>query len=364
MNAIMGMTRVALMNIEDSKVVTDALSKTSTAADLLMNIIEEILEMTRIESGNVVIELESIDLYQLKDEIAFSTEIIARKSGRTIKVIEGKPYFRFVFGDKQRIKRVLTNIISNAVKFTPEDGIIEIRLSQNKPCRGVVETVFEVSDNGIGMSEEFCRHAFETFAQADVNKGGTGLGLAICDHLVKMMGGTIDLQSRNGKGASVTFTLPLKPNEEKHKRVRAQTEENTDVNLYGKRALLADDDDISREISTMLLEEFGMAVDTAENGLEAVQKFTASKVGQYDVIVLDIMMPVMGGYEAAEAIRKSPRADAGTVPVIALSANAFEQDAIISKSHGMNSHVTKPVSPEDLKFAIVSELSQSVSSRG
>jgi CheY-like chemotaxis protein len=256
-------------------------------------------------------------------------------------------------GDAQRLRQCVMNLVNNAVKFTPEGGRILLTYRGEAQDATHILAEFDVSDNGVGMSEAFMHKLFTPFEQEQNSLynayAGSGLGLSIVHEFVELMGGTITARSKKGEGSTFVIRLPL---ETTPKAVRARPE-ITDAELSdrigGRRVLLVEDNAINRQILAMLLEKMGLSVDEAENGLTAVTKFRASAPGGYAIILMDIMMPVMGGLEATAAIRRMERPDAETVPIIALSANAFVEDARKSLAAGMQMHLAKPVNVKELR---------------
>ena len=256
-----------------------------------------------------------------------------------------------VIGDNSRINQIFMNIMSNACKYTPEGGDIYISVSElpsgNKEV-GRYRFVFR--DTGIGMSEDFLRHIFEPFSRANDSRiskiSGTGLGMVITQNLVQMMGGEITVKSRPGEGSCFTVIIGLKLQmDETEEEILPDIRE---VDCSGARILLAEDNEINREIAAELLQMTGAAVDSARNGQEALDKFREAGEGYYQLIFMDIQMPVMNGYDCVKAIRNLERADAGRIPIIAMTANAFAEDVIMSAQAGMNEHLAKPIKSSQL----------------
>ena len=265
----------------------------------------------------------------------------------------------FIMVDKLKFQKILLNLLSNAVKFTPEGGHVNVRFYNDPDA--VLDSVIKVSDDGIGMDPEFLPHIFEPFTQekqAGYESVGTGLGLSIVKQLVDLMGGTIQAESEKGKGTAFTIRLHF---EEANGEAAADESAALPLSrdITGKNILLCEDNALNREISTALLKDKGMTVDTAENGREGVQKFMDSAPGTYDAVLMDIRMPVMNGIDAAKQIRLSDRPDAKSVPIIAMTADTFSDDIQKCLDAGMNGHLAKPVDPEKLYAALVSAIGNS-----
>ena len=250
-----------------------------------------------------------------------------------------------MLGDAGRLRQVFVNILGNSVKYTPPGGLLEIEVHEKDSRQhGYSCYDFIFRDNGVGMDEEFVRRIFEPFSRAEDSRissiEGTGLGMTIAQNIVRIMGGSIAVKSQPGEGSQFTVTIFLR---QQDGAVPLQEEETLEVSLQGRRLLLAEDNEINREIACEILAEAGASVDCAENGRQALERFTEAAPGYYDMILMDIQMPVMNGYEAARAIRSLPRPDGAAIPIIAMSANAFAEDIGESRAAGMNAHVTKPL---------------------
>jgi len=358
MNGIIGMTNLALDEIEDAKAV-GYFKKIKHSSSYLLGLINDVLEMSRIESGKVELARENsfIGDYVNSVTTVIRPQIDAKKIDFSFDIKENVP--RNIYTDALRLNRVVINLVSNAVKFTPENGKIIVTIENLTPedkihCRCRVT----VSDNGRGMSEEFMKHCFDPFTQEKSSEsGGTGLGLSIVKKLVNMLGGEISVTSTPGKGTSFSFEFacdiaPALPGQgdETSRHISAS------VSALGRRILLAEDNDINREIAVALLEKKGYTVDVAEDGRQAVDKFAASEENSFDAVLMDIRMPVMDGLEAARNIRAMKRGDAKDVPIIAMTANAFDEDVQASMDAGMNVHLAKPIDPDLMYDAIEHEI--------
>ncbi len=361
MNAIIGFTNLAARE-NNSTATKKYLSKISIASNHLLLLINEVLEMSRIESGKLVLN-ETPTCF---DDILTNLKTVigkkAESKGQTF-IIDAQLEDNYVYCDSLRLNQVLVNLSSNAIKYTPEGGKIEVLVKQqpsDQPGYGRYELI--VTDSGIGMSKEFIGRIFEPFERENNSTvsgiEGTGLGLSIVKRTIDMMGGSIDIQSEQGQGSVFTVRLLLRILEpelacdmEKQKELQssdtAADEEKMEALFAGKRILLVEDNEFNREIAGSILEQAGFLVEMAENGKLAVQKVAEAEAGYYDVILMDVQMPVMNGYEATKAIR-SLEGERAKVRIIAVTANAFESDRQKSMEAGMNDYVSKPIEVEKL----------------
>ena len=345
LNAITGMTHIARNSMADPDKVLRALGEINTASGHLLGIINDVLDMSKIESGKFEIARESFRLLPAMHEAA---SIIAQrcveKEIAFSDNLDDLPDLRLA-GDKLRLNQALINLLGNAVKFTHRHGRVEFKVNILRETQDELSLGFVIKDSGIGMSEEQLSRLFKPFAQADAGIaarfGGTGLGLAISQNLVNLMGGEITVRSAPGQGSTFSFELTLP-------KLGALTEEKApdcerEVNLAGKRILLAEDIEINRLILNELLSDTGVVIDEAVDGRDVVDKFAASTPGYYQLIFMDIQMPALDGYAATQAIRALNRADAKTVPIIAMTANAYQEDVNKALAAGMDGHLSKPV---------------------
>lgn len=341
MNAIIGMAALARQHAGDAAAMERYLGKIDQSSQYLLGLINDVLDMSKIESGKMELEPVDFSLEQFVRDIGDLISPQMEAKGIVYRVIAAwdAPWVR---GDQMRLKQVMVNLLSNALKFTPAGG--EVTLSIRREQEGKVR--FSVKDTGIGVSHEDEERIFRSFEQADPSVarqyGGTGLGLAISSRLVRMMGGEIGLDSQVGKGSDFFFTLPL-PEGETQQAAEPLLPLGEEELFRGKRVLLVEDNVMNMEIAQGILEMKGFVVEQAWNGAEAVERFGASLPGWYDLILMDIQMPVMDGLQATKAIRKMPRPDAARVPIVAMTANAFDEDMRKSVESGMNGHLAKPV---------------------
>lgn len=345
LNAIMGMTYIAQTHLEQPEAIQENLSKIEAASRYLLGLINDILDMSRIESGKMVLEHTDFDLQHFLDGVNDLIMPQAKAHDLTFS-IKADIGFALVNGDPLHLKQVLVNLLGNAVKFTPAGGTVTLTVRQAPNG----STFFAVSDTGIGVSEENQSRIFESFEQAEDSTtrkfGGTGLGLAISNRLVRMMGDAISLKSELGKGSEFSFTITLPRGKEV---VKDKAEKKIPAaSLAGKRVLLVEDNELNMEIACTILEMQELIVDTAWNGQEAVERFLSMPGGTYDLILMDIQMPEMNGLEATRMIRQSAHPDAARIPVVAMSADAFDEDMKKSVESGMNGHIAKPLDVEKL----------------
>lgn len=352
MNGIIGMLTLAEGKLEKDNPAMQYLEKVDELSDHLLSLINDILDMSRIEAGRVQLESKPFSLRQLADRLydMFAKNLEAR--GVHYEVRFEDMTVDYVIGDELRISQAIINFLSNAVKFTSEGEII-VTFRQMMRSAGHVDLMVRVHDTGIGMAPEFINRIFRPFEQESIETtkryGGTGLGMAITDHIVRLMGGEIVVESEPGKGSdfSVYLHLPEAEAPEQTAKVKALSEDDAEEKMQdsfkGRHILLAEDNEINAMIAVEILQEMGAEVDVAENGEVAVERFFAQPAGHYDFILMDVQMPVMDGRTATRHIRALNREDAKTIPIFGLSADAFVEDERLSKESGMNSHFSKPV---------------------
>ena len=342
MNAIIGYTTLAETNLTQPAKVADYLRKISTASQHLLSLINDVLDMSRIESGRVVLEQKPVHLPTLVQDVRdiIQSNITAKGLAFTVDLAGVRD--EDVIGDPLRIQRILLNILSNAVKFTPSGGSITLRVVEKSGApRRYADYEFHVRDTGIGMSAEYQKHIYEQFSREETSTvsktEGTGLGMPITKRLVEMMDGSIELVSAPGKGTEFTVHLRL-PLAGKPKEVTPAA----DPTFAGTRLLVVEDNELNMEITTTVLEEAGFSVDQAVNGQAALEKVATAAPGQYALVLMDIQMPVMDGYEATRRIRALPDPAKARIPIVAMTANAFAEDRENALAAGMNDHIAKP----------------------
>ena len=353
MNGIIGMLTLAEGKMNKDDPAMQYLERADELSGHLLSLINDILDMSRIEAGKVELENQPFSLRQLGDKLydMFAKELDAR--GIHYAVDFEEVTVDYVIGDELRISQVIINFLSNAVKFTKE-GEITVTFRQMLKKDGMVDLMICVHDTGIGMKSEFVNRIFRPFEQEGIETakqyGGTGLGMAITDQLVRLMGGEIIVKSVPGKGSDFTVFLHLPETEKPVKEIpesfesRNATEEKESTAFQGRRILLAEDNEVNAMIAEEILDEMGAEVEVVENGQEAVDYFKSHPENYYDFILMDVQMPVMNGRDAAKTIRKiNNRPDAATIPIFALSADAFVEDERLSLESGMNGHYAKPV---------------------
>ncbi len=357
-NGICGMVDMADYYADDVEKQSEYRGKVKSASRLLLEMLNDVLDMSKLESGEVVLEEIPLNLGSIFEEVLVVIEQMAADQNIRIIWEEKEIIHRNLIGSPSHVKRILMNILSNAVKYNKENGDIYIS------CREIVSEQpemmtmeFVCRDTGIGMSEAFQKQIFEPFAQEDVGSrtkyAGTGLGMPITKKLVEKMGGTISFESKEGAGTTFVVRIPFRIDTDRDSKVEAG--EKTEASIRGLHILLAEDNELNMEIAEFMLQNEGADVTKAWNGREAVEIFEKSRPGEFDIILMDIMMPVMNGYEASKMIHSMDREDAKTIPIIAMTANAFTEDKIRAKEAGMDEHIAKPVDGK-LLVKIIHEL--------
>lgn len=347
-NGIIGMLAVAKRYPDDLKKQDECREKISKASQLLLELINEVLDMGKLESGEVVLEEKSFHLQELLNEVLTVIEKLAQERGiEVIKRDLSVTHWNLI-GSPGHLKRLLMNIMGNAVKYNKDHGKIILSLREDESEDGRAFYTFICKDTGIGMSEEYQKRIFEPFTREDESVktlyNGTGLGMPIAKKLTETMGGSISFTSQRGEGTAFTVKLPFLIDKAAGKAEK--TTEEAEVSIKGVRILLVEDNELNMEISEFIVAEKGAVVTKAWNGKEAVETFAKAPEGAFDVILMDVMMPVMDGCEAAKEIRALPRKDAKTIPIIAMTANAFTDDKIRTREAGMNEHLSKPLAPD------------------
>lgn len=357
-NGICGMIDVADHYAEDMKKQTECRAKIKEASHLLLELINEVLDMSKLESDEVILEEIPFNLNSISEEILGVIEQMAAEQNIRILWEEKEVTHWNLIGSPVHVKRTLMNILSNAVKYNKENGYVYISCREIPSEQTAMTTLeFVCRDTGIGMTEAFQKRIFEPFAQEHAGSrtkfAGTGLGMPITKKLVEKMGGTISFESKEGIGTTFVIRIPFRIDTDRKDRTEA--EEKTETSIQGLHVLLTEDNELNMEIAEFVLRNEGTVVTKAWNGKEAVDIFRKSSPGEFDVILMDIMMPVMNGYEAAKMIRSLDREDAKVIPIIAMTANAFIEDRMRAKEAGMDEHIAKPVDRK-LLVKVINEL--------
>ena len=357
-NGICGMINVADYYADNMEKQTECRAKIKEASHLLLELINEVLDMSKLESDEVVLEEIPFNLNSISEEILGVIEHMATEQNIRIIWEEKEVTHWNLIGSPVHVKRILMNILSNAVKYNKENGYVYISCREIPSKQTAMTTLeFVCRDTGIGMTEAFQKRIFEPFAQEHAGSrtkfAGTGLGMPITKKLVEKMGGTISFESKEGTGTTFVIRIPFRIDTDMKDRTEA--EEKTETSIHGLHVLLTEDNELNMEIAEFVLQNEGAVVTKAWNGQKAVDIFRKSRPGEFDAILMDIMMPVMNGYEAAKMIRSLDREDAKVIPIIAMTANAFTEDKMRAKEAGMDEHIAKPVDGK-LLVKVINEL--------
>ena len=357
-NGICGMINVADHYADNMEKQTECRAKIKKTSHLLLELINEVLDMSKLESDEVVLEEIPFNLNSISEEILGVIEHMAAEQNIRIIWEEKEVTHWNLIGSPVHVKRILMNILSNAVKYNKENGYVYISCREIPSKQTAMTTLeFVCRDTGIGMTEAFQKRIFEPFAQEHAGSrtkfAGTGLGMPITKKLVEKMGGTISFESKEGTGTTFVIRIPFQIDADM--KDRNETEEKTETSIQGLHVLLTEDNELNMEIAEFVLQNEGAVVTKAWNGQKAVDIFRKSRPGEFDAILMDIMMPVMNGYEAAKMIRSLDREDAKVIPIIAMTANAFTEDKMRAKEAGMDEHIAKPVDGK-LLVKVINEL--------
>lgn len=355
MNAILGFSDIIAKHPDDEAIVRDAIAKIHTSGDILLRIINDVLDLSKIESGKLHLEESVINLTQMADNLQMMFEYSMKKGNISFSIVSNikDPY---VWCDGTKLQQILVNVINNAVKFTPKGGKITLTYEQHSTDTNLAEYRISVKDTGIGMDEEFQKHAFEAFERertsTESKTEGTGLGLAIVKKLTELMNGQVTLNSKPGQGTEIQLCLPLKIASEKE---AAETEHDADtpqISLSGMHVLLVEDNELNAEIALEILKNAGLSADWAEDGIACIEKLEKADAGYYQLILMDIQMPRLNGYETTKKIRRLGNPQKADIPIIAMTANAFDDDRRSALEAGMNGFVSKPIEVEKMMKTI------------
>ena len=348
MNAILGLTDIAKLHMDDRDKLEDSLNKINTAGKHLIELINEVLDINKIESGKFELYEEDFDIVELTEEIETMSRSLVDAKQHSLSIDTSKVLHPFVHGDRSRLSQVIMNLVSNSVKYTNNGGLIIVNVSEMNSGDKKANYKIIVRDNGIGMSEEYLPTIFDAFTRAQddtvYKTQGSGLGMAITKQFVELMGGKIEVRSTLGIGTTFEIVIPMEYGDESNRKVNTVSiSDLAGKNFSGRRILVVEDNPVNSEIMGELLEMAGIEVECASDGTEAVRAVTNVADDYYDLIFMDVQMPRMNGYDATRAIRDMDRAYAKAVPIIAVTANAFSEDIKQAMDAGMNSYITKPV---------------------
>ncbi|MDD3797512.1 MAG: ATP-binding protein [Lachnospiraceae bacterium] len=359
MNAILGLNEIMKTNLNDQAFLSDCIQKSQSASEYLLSLLNDVLDMSSIEAGRLSLVKQHFPLSQLIDDINTLMLPAAKKKNITYSFKSLGNLDTEYYGDKIRVQQILVNLLNNAIKFTPGSGTVELEAAIS-PTSGQDLLTFIVRDSGIGISPAFIPHLFDAFTQEHSSTtshyAGSGLGLSISRQLVTMMGGTIKVESQLDKGSTFTVSFSLPRYIEQPVKAASSKTSCTTTSLAGRRILLVEDHPMNAMIACRLLEQKGMLVEHAQNGKEGLDLFKSSEPGYFDAILMDIRMPVMDGLAATKEIRGLHHSQAKSIPIIAMTANAFAEDQEKSKEAGMQAHLAKPIRPETLYAALADNL--------
>ena len=345
-NGIMGMLAIQEKTQDDPERQRDCRRKIRVSAEHLLSLVDDVLQVSKLDSGRPAEVEEPFDLHDTLESCIAILSSLAEESGVRLELEEVDLQHSKLIGNPLHLKQILMNVIDNAIRYNRRGGSVFVQVKELTCRKGTASCRFVVEDTGIGIGEDFKKHIFEPFTQehqgARTHYNGVGLGMSIVKKLVDQMNGTVEVDSQIGKGSIFRIILPMQV-DQAWSACPVDEERNVRGKIAGMRVLLVEDNEINCEIVEFMLKEAGAEVVTANDGKAAVDAFSASCPGTFDCVLMDLMMPVMSGYEAARVIRGLDRPDAEVVPIIALSANAFEEDVALAKGAGMNEHLAKPV---------------------
>ena len=350
-NGIIGMLSIIRKNEKDTERVKDCLDKMEKSSNLLLSLVNDVLDMAKLETNTVIVDNESVNLDQVCDEVTSSVSFQAEEAGIQVTGKHDDYTDVYVWSNSLYLKKILMNLFTNSIKYNKPNGAIHVSMRTLERTEKNITCEFKIKDTGVGMTEKFVKNKlFTPFVQADnsarSNYMGTGLGMPIVKELVEKMGGTITVESKLGAGSCFTVVIPFKLDPDRKKEA---VKENHGTDIAGLSLLLVEDNELNLEIAEFMLKDSGAKVVSVQNGWEAVQEFESSEPGTYDAILMDIMMPVMDGLTSTRKIRALDRPDAKTIPIIAMTANAFKEDAEKCLAAGMNAHLAKPLDMNKVK---------------
>lgn len=357
MNSIIGLTYLTKENVSNEKQVLENLDKISRSAHFLLSFVDDILNLSQIESGNVAMIQQDVEFENFLAGLVRETKKRADEKEISFALEKRGAFDREYCFDADKLSKALLNILRNAVKYTPPEGNVDFIVERLHDTKEDATIRFEIRDNGVGIDETFLPYIFDPFEQEEGHgttlNGGTGLGLSISRNIIEFMGGRIDAYSEKGKGSTFVITVTLQKVEDCEASLRKQSKsENMEYDFTGKRALLVEDNEVNIEITRNILTHKNLEVDVAVNGEEGVARYLEHEPGYYDVILMDIRMPVMDGLTATRKIRESDHADSKKIPIVAMTANVFEEDVRKSFEAGMDAHLSKPVDIRQMYFVL------------
>ncbi len=359
LSAIVGLTEIASINLDNKEILADNIEEIKQCSKFLLDLINDILEISTIEGGKTAVARNKIDLFNLVAVLKNITSVLAKEKELNFSMQVDKTCHRFIYGDELKIKQILVNLISNSLKFTEHNGYITVNISESSGDDGKLCLNIKISDTGHGMAPEFIKKMYLPFEQEmsyEKNAGeGSGLGLTIVKKYIEMMSGTIRVDSVPEKGTTFYLSIPVEVSEESVQELLDRSGSIQADLFTGKRILLVDDNSINLKITEKLLRSKNFEVDTAENGKAAVDKYFSSPAGYYFAVLLDIRMPVMDGYEAARIIRSYEKTRQEKIPIIAFTANAFAEDIKKIKDSGIEYYLTKPIESFEM-FSLLAKI--------